>query len=210
MLLLLMNPLPLLDFTTDPSLIHALRVVQEGGYAAAHPDLTPEEKAIIYYYTLSHDCANAIKGPIAKAGGNIAEPAGLWLQAALTRLPAHVGPVYSAEQWPAEVLQELHQREAQGEPFGTLANQHWPNFMSSSTSQRIARKILFDNLHRKNCLLTILSRTGRYIEGLSHYGSNGRYGIENEQEVLFLPHTSFRVVGLRKQTSFTEIQLVES
>ncbi|RZJ91146.1 MAG: hypothetical protein EOO60_08275 [Hymenobacter sp.] len=205
-----MISLPPLDFS-DPYLAHALRVVRERGYVTAHTDcdLTPEEKATIYYYTHSHECANAIKKPIAEAAGVISEPSGLWLRAALNKLPPYNGPVYSAEQWPADTLLLLHQRQAAGEPLGTLAGVPWPNFMSSSISRKIAERHLFDNLHRKNCLLTVLSRAGRYIEALSRYGSNGQHGIDNEQEVLFLPNTSFRVVDIRQKTSYSEIKLIE-
>lgn len=203
-----MSPLPPLDFT-EPYLANALSKVREGGYVAAYPRLTPEEKAVIYYYTHSHECANAIKDPIARANGMITEPAGLWLQAALQKLPPYAGPVYSAEQWPADKLVLLYERQAAGEPLGELTDIRWPNFMSSSASLKTAQHYLFSNLHRKNCLLSILSRTGRNIEPLSSYGSNGRYGVPNEREVLFLPHTSFRIVGIKQKTSFSEIQLVE-
>ena len=205
-----MISLPKLDFS-EPYLANALRVVQERGYVTAYADcdITPEEKAIIYYYTHSHECSDAIKGPIARAGGVIAEPMGLWLQAALTKLPPYGGLVYSAEQWPAATLLLLQQLQAADKPLGTLANVPWPNFMSSSLSKKVAERHRSNNPIRKNCLLTIFSRTGRYIEALSRYGVNGSYGVDSEREVLFLPHTSFRVVGIRQKTSHSEIELIE-
>jgi hypothetical protein len=202
--------LPLLDFS-EPYLANALSKVQQGGYVAAHADcnLTPEEKAIIYYYTHSRECANAIKDPIAKADGLIAEPPGLWLRAALTKLRPYVGPVYSAERWPPDDLLLLQERQASDVALGTIPGKPWPNFMSASTSRKTAEKHRNNNPTHKNCLLTILSRTGRYIDTLSRYGINGRHGEDSEREVLFLPHTSFRVVEIRQKTSYSEIELKE-
>lgn len=202
-----MPPLPPLDFS-DTDLALALRMVQAGGYATSHPELTPEEKAIIYYYTHSNACAKAIKGPIAQADGTIVEPAGLWLQAALAKLPLYVGLVYSAEQWPAADLQLLLLRQTQGVPLGTIRGTTWPNFMSSSTSKPVAVKHFFNNSAHKNCLLRIFSRSGRYIDALSRFGINGQRNDPSENEVLFLPSTVFRVVSI-KQTSFSEIELLE-
>ncbi|MFD2784000.1 hypothetical protein [Hymenobacter rubripertinctus] len=67
----------------------ALRIVQNGGYATAHPELTSAEKALVYHYTEDgYDALNA------GLHGNPTAPLaafGQGLAAVLSKLPPHVG-----------------------------------------------------------------------------------------------------------------------
>jgi|GEM_PF-6038343 len=200
-----MSPFDFIDFT-KPRLAHALRTVQTGGYATACPALSAEEKALIYHYT--YQGSDEIKVPIRLKNGLVDEPLGLGLVAALHKLPAHTGQVYSAELWDAQELAALHLKAVVSDA-GFSGTKRWPTFLSASTTRRIAMQHLESFGGQKNCILSIFSRTGRYIDELSHHGIHGRDPLATETEVLFLPNTLFRVVSVHRATTHTEIQLVE-
>lgn len=194
-----------LDFTKE-KLAQALQTVQTGGYATACPTLNAEEKAIIYHYT--YRGSDEIKIPVRENDGATTEPMGQLLAAALTKLPPYRGLVYSAEWWDEEEVQAL-QLHVAARNAGFGGSKRWPTFLSASTSRRIARLHLESYGGRKNCLLTIVSKTGRYIDELSHHGVHGPDPLATETEVLFLPNTRFRVVAVHYATSHAEIQLLE-
>ena len=90
---------------------------------------------------------------------------------------------------------------------GTLLNlKHWPAFISASKSKAVAGQAM--NYSPKNCLLSILTHSGRNIELLSRYGPNGSDPASNEREVLLLP-TQYRIAAVRQTTFFAEIELLE-
>ena len=195
-----------LDFTT-PKLAHALQAVQQGGYAVALPELSSPEKALLYYYTF--DGSEAIKDPLRTAAGANTEPLGQALAATLAKLPPYRGPVYSAEWWDETDLKALRLLAAMGAPFAP-AGIAWPTFLSASTSLRVALEHLESFQTRpKNCLLYIVSKAGRYVDEVSHRGVNGPDPPVAEREVLFLPNTRFRVVGISQATTHTVIELLE-
>lgn len=201
-----MNQIDLLDFT-EIKLAHALRAVQMGGYATAAPKLSAKEKALVYYYTL--DGSEAIKDPLRKAAGANNEPLGQALAVALAKLPPYAGPVYSAEWWEEADLKSLRLLAAIGAIFSPAAIT-WPTFLSASASRRVAMEHLVSYPTRpKNCLLYILAKAGRYVDAVSHRGTNGSDPAVAEREVLFLPNTRFRVVKVRPATTYTEIELLE-
>lgn len=194
------------DFTA-PKLAQALQVMQTGGYATALPKLSAEEKALIYHYTL--DGSDSIKNPLPGAAGLDARLRGYALANALYKLPPYVGPVYSAEWWEPAELNPSRLLNAIGLGFSPDVVR-WPTFLSASTSRRVALEHLLHYPTRpKNCLLYILSKTGRYIDALSHRGINGTDPPVAEREVLFLPATQFQVVAVHQQTSYLEIELLE-
>ena len=192
------------DFTS-PKLAQALRAVQTGGYATALPELSAEEKALIYHYTL--DGSDSIKNPLPGAVGADARLRGLALAAALRKLPPYAGPVYSAEWWEPAELDPLRLLAAIGLPQAAIK---WPTFLSASTSRRVALDhLLYYPTRPKNCLLYILAKTGRYIDAVSHRGIHGEDPPMAEREVLFLPESRFRVVKMQRATTYTEIELLE-
>lgn len=199
-------PFSLLDFT-ESRLAHALATVQTGGYQTAFPMLNAYEKALIYHYT--YQGSAEIKDPVRAQDGLIIEPLGQSLVAALHKLPPYVGLVYSAELWTEAELYDLQRRAATGPNPFHLNEKRWPTFLSASQSSRVAHDHLFHYGGRKNCRLLLVSRTGRYIDALSHYGANGRDPAASEREVLFLPNTRFRVVQVRHATTHWEIELLE-
>ncbi|AMR27791.1 hypothetical protein A0257_12270 [Hymenobacter psoromatis] len=201
-----MQPIDRLDFTT-PKLAQALRAVQQGGYAAALPELSLPEKALLYYYT--RDGSEAIKDPLRQAAGSNEEPLGQALAAALAKLPPYRGPVYSAEWWNEDDLKAMRLLAAIGLTSAPAAIT-WPTFLSASTSRRVALEHLTSFVTRpKNCLLYILSKSSRYVDAVSHRGENSRDPAMAEREVLFLPNTRFRLVNIRQATTYTEIELLE-
>lgn len=201
-----MNPIDHLDFTSK-ILADALKAVQVGGYAAALPALSAEEKALIYHYT--RDGSDSIKNPLPGAAGADARLRGLALAAALRKLPPYAGPVYSAEWWEPAELNPLRLLAAIGLAFSPAAIK-WPTFLSASTSRRVALDHLLHYPTRpKNCLLYILAKTGRYVDAVSHRGIHGEDPPMAEREVLFLPGTRFRVVKMQPATTHTEIELLE-
>ena len=182
-----------------------LQLMQTGGYATAHPELTPQEKALLYHYTYTG--SQSLNVPMYHNGGVLTTPFGLGMAAALRKLPLYSGVVHSAAQWEVAELRALQLRVAVGQVAISLGVKRWPAFLSASRSRAVAKQHL--NYSPKNCLLSIFSKTGRLIESLSHYGPNGPDSAANEQEVLFLPAALFRVVAVRQTTSFTEIELLE-
>lgn len=200
------SPCHLLDFT-ESRLAHALATVQTGGYQTALPELNAYEKALIYHYT--YQGSAAIKDPVRAHDGALLEPLGQCLAAALRKLPPYAGLVYSAEFWTEDELLDLQRRAATGPNPFHLNEKRWPTFLSASQSSRVAHDHLFHYGGRKNCRLLLVSRTGRYIDALSHYGANGRDPAASEREVLFLPNTRFRVVQVRRATTYWEIELLE-
>lgn len=182
-----------------------LALVQSGGYATAHPELTPAEKALVYHYTDTG--SGALNRALHQHGGIIETTQGYGLAATLTKMPAYKGPAYSAALWNSVDLAVLLRKAASGDTPFNLDIVRWPAFLSASRSLAVAQQHL--NYSPKNCLLIISSKTGRHIEALSRYGPNGPDPAMNEREILFLPGTRFEVVAVRPATSFAEIELLE-
>ena len=186
----------------------ALRRVQTGGYATAHPALTPAEKALVYHYTATG--STAINHSLHTQPGLLTSSSQGLLQAA-QKLPVYRGVVYSAAHLAPLDLARLRQAAATGDTLATAGTIHWPAFLSASRSVRIAKNHLNlpDATAPKNCLFAISFRTGRSIEQLSYYGPNGHDPLDSEEEILFLPATRFAVVGANFETNWPRIELLE-
>ena len=175
-----------------PAELHLMRT---SSYVAAYPMLSPAEKAIIYHYT--DDGYEHLNTALHR--GAAMPPVGQALRAALAKLPAHRGAVYSRAQLDAAQLAGFTLALAHTDgPM--LAYLDWPAFLSASQSLRAAHQ--FRSGPGKNCLFLIDSKTGRSIEAVSRYGTS-------EREVLFLPNTRFRVTAVLPATGYTEIVLAE-
>ena len=197
-----------LDFTRSP-LADALQVVQADGYASAHPELTPAEKALVYYYTDTG--STAINRALHVNSEASLNALGQELAKALRKLPVHMGTVYSAAHLTPAELRRLTELAAVGHTLEAAGTTTWPAYLSASRSRRVAKTHgeYPDVLAPKNCLLVIRSKTGRNIEELSCYGSNGKDPFDSEQEVLFLPDTRFAIVGADFATNPPILELVE-
>jgi len=203
-----MNPTRLLDFS-KPDLSHALSAVKTGGYANAFAGygLSSEEKALIYHYT--YQGSDDIKKPVRASGGQLLEPLAQGLAAALAKLPVYEGIVYSAELWDTQELETLQLAAVANTPFH-LDIKRWPTFLSASKLIKVAKEHLTSFGGTKNCLLKIESRTGRYIDALSHRGQHGRDPADPEEEVIFLPNTQFEILSMRVGSATSAAELVLS
>lgn len=162
---------------------------------------------MVYHYT---DTGSAALNQQLFAGAGIdSTPFGTGLATTLEKLPPYEGVTYSAAWWsPAELLELQIRAASAGLPF-QFDVKHWPTFLSSSLSIKVAKQHL--NYSPKNCLLFITSRTGRWVEALSRYGPHGPNPAVSEWEILFLPGTRFEIVSvtLGHATAFCEIELQE-
>lgn len=169
-----------------------------GGYAAACPRLTAAEKALIHHYT-----ATGSQPLNAELHQGTVSVFGLALAAAIARLPCYAGPIVrSAGYLSAAQLAHYVACAASGTTV------YWPAFFSTSTSAAVAKRHL--GYGQKNVLFSIAApKTGRLIEAISYYGSNGPDPADSEDEVLFLPGTGFRVLSVAPATSYHVIVLEE-
>lgn len=177
----------------------ALWAVQNGPRAAALPELTAADKALLYYYTSDgYKTLNA--GLHAHPGAN-SSVVGQGLVAALAKLPPYEGEVQSGVLLRASEL--LFYREC----ARTATPVHWPAFLSASLKPGIAMQFL--RTSRKNCLFVLQSRTGRLIEAVAEFGLYGLAPGQNEREVLFAPGTVFDVLAVVDEPDYTRVVLDE-
>ncbi|MBW3372519.1 hypothetical protein KYK31_00930 [Hymenobacter norwichensis] len=184
--------------------------MQTGGYATAHPTLTPAEKALIYHYTDTGSTAlnRALHTNLRGVPGVFQQE----LPVVLRKLPIYAGTVYSAAHLQPTELSRLVAAATTGDTLENAGIITWPAYLSASCSRRVAKihaAGFSDSVAPKNCLFVVRSKTGRNIEQLSCYGPNGKDPFDSEQEVLFLPDTQFTVVGIDLATSLPIIQLIE-
>lgn len=173
----------------------ALRAVQTGRRATAHPELTLPDKALIYHY--SEDGYETLNQHLHTTGGHNTSLFGVGLAAALAKLPPYSGEASSGVYLSPDQLQQYRACAQDGQPVS------WPAFLSASLRIAIARQYL--HVFRKNCLFSIQSRTGRLIEQVSKFGIDG----QNEYEVLFVPNTRFEVLEVADETDYIRIVLDE-
>ncbi|UYZ63948.1 ADP-ribosyltransferase domain-containing protein [Hymenobacter weizhouensis] len=173
----------------------ALRAVQTGRRATAHPELTLLDKALIYHY--SEGGYEPLNQHLHTNGGHNTSLFGMGLVAALGKLPPYVGEANSGVYLSPGQLQQYRVYAQNGQPVS------WPAFLSASLRITIARQYL--HASGKNCLFSIQSRTGRLIEQISKFGVDG----QNEYEVLFVPNTQFEVLEVANEPGYIRIVLDE-
>lgn len=185
-----------------------LYLMQTGGYATAHPTLPAEEKALLYYYT--NNGSTDINQQLHVSQGVPANAISQELVAALSKMPLYEGSAYSAAHLSLAELSRLRAVFTDGTPQ-TAQTITWPAFLSASRSVLIAERYFnYTGPPRPhNCLFQLSSLRGRSIELLSHYGPNGPDPQANEQEILFLPNTTFRIVGVNFTTAWPQVELLE-
>jgi hypothetical protein len=177
----------------------ALRAVQAGPRAAALPELTAADKALIYHY--SEDGYEALNDYLHANSGANDSVLGQGLVAALKKLPPYEGEVQSGIWLRASELQFYRGCARTATPV------RWPAFLSATLKPGIAMQFL--RSARKNCLFVIQSRTGRLIEAVAKTGLYGQAPGQNEREVLFAPQTEFDVLAVVDETDYTRIVLDE-
>jgi hypothetical protein len=185
-----------------------LHLMQTGGYVTAHPELTPQEKALLYHYTANG--STAINQSLRASQGVPANTLTQELVAAAQKMPLYEGSVYSAAHSSPAELSRLQAVFTGGTPQ-TAQRITWPAFLSTSRSLLVAERHLnYTGPPRPhNCLFQISSLRGRSIELLSRYGPNGYDPYDNEQEILFLPATTFRIIGINFATAWPQVELLE-
>ncbi|AMJ66236.1 hypothetical protein [Hymenobacter sp. PAMC 26628] len=201
-------PQPLLPAYARQHLPTELRLMQTGGYARAHPTLSAEEKALIYHYTASG--STAINRLLRLSQGVPANPLSEELVLAVQKMPCHEGNAFSAAHLSPAELSRLRLVFTGGTPQ-TAQRITWPAFLSASRSILIAERHLnyTGPPLPHNCLFQISSLRGRSIELLSHYGPNSHDPYDNEQEILFLPNTTFRIIGINFANTWPQVELLE-
>lgn len=185
-----------------------LRLMQTGGYAAAYPHLTAEEKVLIYHYTANG--STNINRLLRTNQGVPANALSQELVAAVQKMPAYQGSAYSAAHLSPAELSRLRSVFTGGTPQ-TAESLAWPAFLSASRSISIAKRHLnyTSPPMPHNCLFLLNSLRGRSIELLSYYGPNSYDPYDNEQEILFLPNTTFRIIGIDFTTAWPQVELLE-
>lgn len=182
-----------------------LLLMQTGGYAAAHPELSAAEKAVIYYYT--HTGSGRVNRALHASNGDASTLVGQALASTLNKLPSLSNELVFSAAWLTQPDWQQLLAAAAGTNLLDTAPLRWPAFLSASQALVVAEQHL--NYSPKNCLLAIRSKTGRLVEAVSHYGFNGPDPAQNEREVVFLPNTQFQVVSIGGATPWPEIGLVE-
>ncbi|RZK29338.1 MAG: hypothetical protein EOO63_09270 [Hymenobacter sp.] len=202
-----MNQAKLLAYVSQ-HLPAELRLMQTGGYASVYPALSAEEKALIYHYTASG--STAINQLLHTSQGSPTDTLSQELLVAVQKMPLYEGTAYSAAHLSPTELSRLRAVFTGGTPQ-TAHRITWPAFLSASRSILVAERHLnYTGPPRPhNCLFQISSLRGRSIELLSHYGPNSDDPHDNEQEILFLPTTTFRIVGINFATVWPQIELLE-
>ncbi|AMR26840.1 hypothetical protein A0257_06770 [Hymenobacter psoromatis] len=182
--------------------------MQTGGYAAAYPHLTAEEKALIYHYTASG--STNINRLLRNSQGVPANALSQELVAVVQKMPVYQGSAYSAAHLSPPELSRLRSVFTGGTPQ-TAESLTWPAFLSANRSISIAERHLnYTSPPRPhNCLFLLNSLRGRSIESLSYYGPNSHDPHDNEQEILFLPNTTFRITGIDFTTAWPQVELLE-
>lgn len=202
-----MNQAELEDYVSQ-HLPAELRLMQTGGYATTHPELTPQEKALLYHYTANG--STAINQSLRASQGVPADTLTQGLVAAAQKMPLYEGSAFSAAHLSLTELSRLRTVFTGGTPQ-TAQHFTWPAFLSASRSVLVAERHLnYTGPPRPhNCLFQISSLRGRAVELLSHYGPNGYDPYDNEQEILFLPATTFRIVGINFAAAWPQVELLE-
>lgn len=173
------------------------------------PNSRPREKALIYHYTATG--STPINRLLHANSGEQPAILAQQLMAAVQKMPTYEGSAYSAAHLSPALLGSLYVTSLIGDTVLTAGKIKWPAFLSASRSMRIARRHMdYTNPPTPhNCLFVLNSLQGRSIELLSQYGPNGRDPLDGEQEIIFLPNTTFRIIGADFATPHPLIELFE-
>ena len=140
--------------------------------------LSEAEKAAIYLYTLNglYKELNRICRDRDLREINLWKPYGVNIIRALKKLPYYWGEVYRGISWPMKNFEGTYV------PNNVVL---WDAFTSTTKKRDVAKKFA-----KKSVLFEIITWHGRWIQPLSRY--------ENEEEVLLVASTFFRVTSVKK------------
>ena len=157
-----------------------LWAVQSSGIASVKNGLDIYEKTLIFYYTGSG--YRTINASLRRSGGTRSNRAAELLQKAIARLPDISGPVFRSCHLTKKQIAE-YARCAETESLRSE-----PTFLSTSRNEE-----KLEHYPNTNCRFVIYARHGKVIEECSRFGINMP---PNEEEILFLPGSVFRVLDV--------------
>lgn len=152
-------------------------------------ELTVYEKAIIYKY--SNDGYEGLRS----ANGRNDSAFGQVLDLSLAKLPNYKKLVYRGAYLTKTELAKYERSYKNSEPL----TEH--TFISTSKSRLIA-----EQYSKNNTFFRILSKSGKEIDEIAKFG---KYGPQNEQEVLFRPNREFRILDIGQENGRTLITMEE-
>jgi hypothetical protein len=153
--------------------------------------LTDHEKTLIYHYTGGGYNVNE------KLLDGKTDVYAKLLSIALSKLPDYKNIVYRG------VFLSQSSVKAYKNSFADKAILHYPAFMSTTKKRTIAG--YFPGINH-NCLMEIISKKGKDIEGVSKFG---KHASQNEYEVLFNNNSKFRILDLQNDNCFYSIKMEE-
>ena len=163
-----------------------LKVIRQG-YASVLPELSVEEKTLIYWYTDSGSMG--LNELLKESKGKKISKLGEYLDIALSKLPNFEGITFRGDNLSSYEIAK-YQQALDSEI--TIID---PTFVSSS---RLKNKA---NEYRRTIMFEIFSKNGKHIEKVSKF--------VNEQEVLFRRNSQFWVLDIEKRDSYVYIILQE-
>lgn len=152
----------------------------------ALPELTLEEKAIIYKYT---DDGHFVNESLYESKGTKVSEYAKYLDYCLSKLPNFEGITFRGSDLESFEIEKY--QKALDEKM--TITEH--GFISASRIKKQA------NQYRRTALFEIFSKNGKLIEKVSKF--------VNEQEVIFRKNSKFRVLGIEKIDSYVYITLRE-
>jgi NAD:arginine ADP-ribosyltransferase len=157
------------------------------------PELSDEKKAIIYKYTSDDEVFTQVNKILRYGKRLINNELANYLETALKELPNHKDLVYRGS-----YLSSLDvDRYEYALKNNTILVEY--SFLSASLKKGIAESF-------GDVLFKIFGKTCKLIEKVSKFGSQS---VDNEQEVVFLSGTSFRVLEISRQQHYIIITLRE-
>lgn len=150
------------------------------------------EETLIYKY--SEDGFESLNELLRKTKGKSNSEFGTHLISSLAKLPNYKGFAFRGVNLSKAELERYKRHLDSGRPLKEYA------FISASKSRLISMAF------RGNCLFRIWSKTGKSIEEYAKFGSGNS---QNEQEVLFINNTSFKINGIIKEDGYILITMTE-
>lgn len=177
----------------NKNLSSELEIIRTTGRANEFPQLNEFEKTIIYKY--SDDGYENLNQQLRLNNGRNDTDFGKFLELSLFKLTDFNKIVYRGANLNSQELNKYIQAEKNNISIKEDC------FISTTTSKLIAT-IGFQG----NVLFMIYSRTGKSIEKITKFGI---YNPPSEKEVLFVPNSEFRVLGIQQQQKYILITMEE-
>jgi hypothetical protein len=170
-----------------------LRAIQISGRVNELPELDDYEKAVIYKYT--NDGYESLNEYLRVHNGQNTNQLGIFLETALRKLPDYLGVVFRGVHLSRHEINRYQNAQLTNSQICEIS------FLSASISFTIANSV-----PGINCLFVLNSKKGKAIEKIAKFRL---YNPPNEQEVLFLCSTEFRILGMTKEPGYIMITMEE-